>query len=319
MPLAVQPFDLSGYDMVISSNHAIAKGVLTGPKHVHVGNVHSPIRYAWDLQGQYLRNSGMERCLKSMYALLVLYKRGLWNVGFSNGVDLFLANSSYIARRIRKAYQRRAVVVPPPVAVEEFTLGEGCRDGFLVASRFVPYKRIELIVAAFHEMPQRQLTVVGGGDSAPLVKKAAAGASNITLHDPVHHAELIKLMHSAKAMVFSAEEDFGITMVEAQACGNPVIAYEEVGARYIFGASGRDTATGVLFAEQSVAAIVAAVQEFERREASFSAADCRASAMRFSQPVSRQRFMSEVNQAIVAAKRLAKPWVTILREEVAAG
>jgi glycosyltransferase involved in cell wall biosynthesis len=303
MPLAVQQFDLSTYDLVISSNHAVAKGVLTGPKQVHVSYVHSPIRYAWDMQSQYLRESGLERGLKSMYVRWLLGKIRLWDAITANGVDLFMANSSYIAARIKKAYRREAVVVPPPVAVEDFTLGQGVREGFLVASRFVPYKRIELIVEAFREMPQHRLTVVGTGVNAALVTKAAENAPNITLRQPVKHAELVKLIQSARAMVFAAEEDFGITMVEAQACGTPVIAFEEGGARDIFQASGSNTATGVVFPEQTVASIIAAVHAFTQAEAGFSAAACRLNAMRFSEALFRQRFANEVTLAMLSAKR----------------
>jgi glycosyltransferase involved in cell wall biosynthesis len=304
MPLAVEQFELTGYDLVISSNHAVAKGVLTGPKQVHLSYVHSPMRYAWDLQAQYLREGGLERGPKSLYVRWLLHKMRLWDASSANGVDQFLANSSYIARRIAKTYRREALVVPPPVAVEAFTPGQGPREGFLVVSRFVPYKRVELIVQAFRDLPQHQLTVIGAGTNAALVAKAAEGATNITLQPPVPHAELVALMRSARAMIFAAEEDFGITMVEAQACGTPVIAYGEGGARDIF-APGMPQ-TGILFDEQSVEAIIAAVRRFETLEPRLTAELCRANALRFSEAAFRERFMAAVADAMNNAGRGAR-------------
>ena len=250
MPLAVEQFDLGGYDLVISSNHAVAKGVLTGPRQVHVSYVHSPMRYAWDLQAQYLRESSIERGLKSMYVRWLLHKIRLWDARAAHGVDVFVANSSYVARRIQKTYRRDAIVVAPPVAVQDFVPASGPREGFLVASRFVPYKRVELIVEAFSRMPQHRLTVLGAGANQNQVVNAANNAPNITLRPPAKHDELIRLMQSARAMVFAAEEDFGITTVEAQACGTPVIAFGEGGARDII-LENADTPTGILFDAQT--------------------------------------------------------------------
>jgi glycosyltransferase involved in cell wall biosynthesis len=303
MPLAIEQFDLTGYDLVISSNHAVAKGVLTGPKQVHVSYVHSPMRYAWDLQAQYLRESGLERGPKSLYVRWLLHKLRLWDANSANGVDQFIANSSYIARRIRKTYRREALVVPPPVAVEDFTPGQGRREGFLVVSRFVPYKRVELIAQAFREMPEHQLTIVGAGTNAPLVAKAVEGAPNITLRPPVPHAELVSLMRSTRAMIFAAEEDFGITMVEAQACGTPVIAFGEGGARDIFSASTATSPTGILFDEQSVPSIIGALYRFVAQEPHLTAPLCRANALRFSEDAFRERFMA----AVMAAAEASRP------------
>jgi glycosyltransferase involved in cell wall biosynthesis len=300
MPLAVEQFDLAGYDLVISSNHAVAKGVLTGPKQVHVSYVHSPMRYAWDLQAQYLRESGIERGLKSYYVRWLLHKMRLWDASSANGVDVFVANSSYIARRIEKTYRREAIVVPPPVAVQDFVPGTSARAGFLAASRFVPYKRVELIAQAFRQMPEHQLTILGAGTNAPLVEKAVAGAANITLRPPVARAELIGLMQSARAVIFAAEEDFGITTVEAQACGTPVIAYGEGGARDIISA---DAGMGILFGAQTEAGIIAGVREFCAREAAFSPALCRANAMRFSEELFRERMMEVVEKALVKRRQ----------------
>jgi glycosyltransferase involved in cell wall biosynthesis len=300
MPIAVEQFDLAAYDLIISSNHAVAKGVLTGPKQLHISYVHSPMRYAWDLQAQYLRESGIERGPKSLYVRWLLHRMRLWDASSANGVDVFVANSSYIAKRIEKAYRRPAVVVAPPVAVHEFTPGTGPREGFLVASRFVPYKRVELVVQAFAKMPAHRLTVVGAGTNAALVQAAAQGAPNITIRPPVKYPELVSLMQSARAVVFAAEEDFGITTVEAQACGTPVIAFGEGGARDIIT---NEPPTGVLFSAQTETSLIAAVQSFTTMESQFSAAACRANALRFSEEIFREKILAVIDEAVATHLR----------------
>jgi glycosyltransferase involved in cell wall biosynthesis len=302
MPLAVEQFDLAGYNLVLSSNHAVAKGVITGPDQVHVSYVHSPMRYAWDLQAQYLRESGLERGVKSLYVRWLLHRLRRWDVISANSVDVLVANSHYVARRIRKTYRREAVVVAPPVAVQNFVLGQEPRNGFLVASRFTPYKRIELIVEAFRRVPQHQLTVLGSGTNQPLVEKAAQNTANITLRPPAPQDELVKLMQGARAMLFAAEEDFGITTVEAQACGTPVIAFNKGGTQDIILADAQPQ-TGVLFNAQTPEAIVDALGRFEAVEAQLSPAACRENALRFSEERFRQEMRQVVNEAIARHRR----------------
>jgi glycosyltransferase involved in cell wall biosynthesis len=250
------------------------------------------------LQAQYLCESGVEKGAKSLYVRWLLHKMRVWDASSANGVDVFIANSSYIAKRIQKAYRREAVVVAPPVAVQDFIPGNGARDGFLVASRFVPYKRIEMIVGAFRRMPQYGLTVVGAGANAHLVAKAAENAPNIQLRPPAKHAELISLMQSARAAVFAAEEDFGITMVEAQACGTPVIAFGEGGARDIILPETTTPPTGILFETQNEDALIDAVNRFELLESQFSASACRDNALRFSEAIFREKVMSVIDRAV---------------------
>ena len=163
MPLAIEQFDLAGFDLVISSSHAVAKGVLTGPDQVHICYCHTPIRYAWDLQAQYLREAGLVSGVRSLIARALLHYVRLWDVRTASGVDYFIANSAYIARRIRKVYRRDAVVIHPPVDTDRFLLRRDKDAFYLTASRLVPYKRVELIVQAFAGMPGRRLLVVGDG------------------------------------------------------------------------------------------------------------------------------------------------------------
>jgi len=299
MPLAVEQFDLSGYDLVISNNHAVAKGVLTGPDTVHVSYVHSPMRYAWDMQHQYLRGAGLDRGLGGIYARLLLARLRLWDSRTANGVDQFIANSSYIARRIHKTYRREAVVIPPPVDVDRFTPGPGAGRGdtYLVAARQVPYKRVDLVAAAFAAMSGRRLLVVGDGPAHAQVRAAAGGAPNITFRPAVPRDELIGLMRAARAFVFAGEEDFGIVLAEALACGTPVIAFGRGGACDIV-----SDATGVFFDEPTPAALVAAVGRFEADPARFTAETCRAAALRFAPAVFRDRLRLTVDTALAAAR-----------------
>jgi glycosyltransferase involved in cell wall biosynthesis len=298
MPFAVEQFDLAPYELIISSSHAVAKGVITGPDQVHISYVHSPMRYAWDLQHQYLRQANLQRGLKSLYARWLLSRLRLWDVRTAPGVDVFVANSHYIARRIRKAYQRDSAVIHPPVDIGRFAFSDDKSDYYFVVSRMVPYKRIDLIAAAFARMPHRRLIIVGDGPELKRVAQAAGNAPNISLRRPVGHADLVRLMQSARALVIAAEEDFGITMVEAQACGTPVIAFGRGGAQDIVTTGGRAATTGVLFDEQSAEAIVDAVARFERSEATISPAACRANAARFDVETFRARLRALVTTAL---------------------
>ena len=292
MPLAVEQLDLRGYDLIISSNHAVAKGVLTGPDQVHVSYVHSPMRYAWDLQQQYLTQAGVHG-LKGVYARWLFARLRLWDVSSAHHVDHFVANSSYIARRIMKAYRREATVIHPPVDIDRFSLGAGKGDFFLLACRFVPYKRADLIVEAFTRMPDRRLVVVGDGPEKERVRKAARGAANIEFKGVVAQPELVGLMQRARAFVFAAEEDFGITLVEAQACGTPVITYGRGGAMdIVITEAGRST--GVLFHHQTAEAICEAVARFETLEQTITGEACRTNAIRFSAG----RFRAEITDFV---------------------
>ncbi|HBG05166.1 MAG: glycosyl transferase family 1 [Geobacteraceae bacterium GWC2_58_44] len=294
MPLAVEQFDLSGYDLVLSSSHAVAKGVLTGPNQLHISYVHSPIRYAWDLQHQYLRETGLDKGMKGWLAKCLLHVIRNWDVRTANGVDCFVANSRFIARRIEKVYRREASVIYPPVDVASFALREEKEDFYLTASRMVPYKRIGLIVEAFSELPDRRLVVIGDGPDYESIRKRAG--SNITFLGYQPAGVLVEHMQRARAFVFAAEEDFGITPVEAQACGTPVIAYGRGGALETVRGSGSADATGVFFFEQSVPAIVDAVRRFEALSSTIAPAACRENACRFSVQQFQEQFKALVER-----------------------
>lgn len=292
MPLAIEQLDMSGHDVVLSSSHAVAKVILTGPDQLHISYVHSPIRYAWDLQHQYLRESGLSEGLKGFIAKYLLHKIRIWDYRTANGVDHFIANSKFISRRIHKVYGRSSDVIYPPVDVNNFTLNENKDNYYFTASRLVPYKRIDLIVDAFNEMPEKKLVVVGDGSEMDKIKSKAKGNIEILGYQPNNIMQ--KHMQNAKAFVFAAEEDFGITPVEAQACGTPVIAFGKGGVLETIIPEGNQSPTGVFFDTQEPGSIIESVNKFESMQDLFEPIECRRNAEKFSE----ERFRTEINTYI---------------------
>ena len=286
-PLAIEQFDLSGYDVVLSSSHAVAKGVLTHSNQLHIAYVHTPIRYAWDLYHQYLRESGLDRGLKGMLAKYFLHKIRLWDASTANRVDHYVANSRYIARRIKKTYGKPSDVIYPPVDVDKFTLREAKEEFYLTASRMVPYKKIDLIVEAFSQTDKKLLVIGDGPDMAKIKSKAG---KNVELLGFTDDETMADLMGRAKAFVFAAEEDFGITPVEAQACGTPVICFGRGGARETV----LDGESGLYFMEQNTKELLAAVAKFEQNYDKFEPVKIRENSLKFS----RARFEAEIKSYV---------------------
>lgn len=294
MPLLVEQFDLSEYDLVVSSSYAVAKGVITRPDALHVSYCHSPMRYAWDLQHQYLRESGLDRGLRGWAARYMLHRMRLWDRRSSDGVDVFVANSRHVARRIRKCYRRDAVVVHPPVDIVGFTPGPAAarEDRYVTVSRLVPYKRVDLLVESFASTPQRRLVIIGDGPD--LRRLRATAPPNVELLGRQPHAVVAGHLQRARAFVFAAEEDFGIVMLEAQACGTPVVAYGRGGALEAVCGGDGDSPTGLFFPEQTVGAIHDALWRFEADPERFTVEACRANAERFGAV----RFRAEMTRVI---------------------
>ncbi len=302
MPLAVEQLDLSAYDIILSSSHAVAKGVITGPNQVHISYIHSPMRYAWDLQTQYLEESHLKFGIRSWVTRYLLHRLRLWDVASSARVDYFLSNSHYIARRIKKVYRRDATVIYPPVNLMPGSCrsivgghGEDRSSFYITASRLVPYKKIPLIVEAFKAMPDKRLIVIGDGPDKQRVK--AINAPNVEILGYQSSEILQNYLSRARAFVFAAIEDFGITLVESLSCGTPVIAFYEGGAGEIvkdIDEYGKN-ATGILYKEQSLSGLVEAVQRFEA--CSFSSEVCIESAKKFSIDMFRQQLREFVDHA----------------------
>lgn len=295
MPLAVEQFDLSGFDLVISSSHAVAKGVLTGPDQLHVCMCYSPVRYAWDLQHQYLRESNLDTGVKGAAARTLLHYMRLWDVRTAPGVDLFLTISNFVADRVNRVYRRSSLVLYPPVDTAAFTPGGERGEFYMTASRLVPYKRVDLIVDAFARMPDKRLVVIGDGPEMDKVRSLAA--PNIEILGYQSLDVMRDWMRRARAFIFAAEEDFGIVPIEAQACGTPVIAFGRGGALETI----VDGRTGLFFEEQTPRSLMNAVFDFEAAGASaFTPDACRENAWRFSEERFDQEF-AQTMQAVVEA------------------
>lgn len=289
MPIAVEQLDLSKYDLVISSSHAVAKGVITGPDQIHISYIHSPIRYAWDLQHQYLKESGLSKGIKGLITRTILHYMRLWDYRTASGVDHYLVNSGFIGRRVQKVYGRNSTIIYPPVDISAFTQEDNKENFYVTASRMVPYKKMDLIVEAFTNMPNRKLIVIGDGPDFDKIK--AKAGSNVKLLGYRPFDDLRYHMQKAKAFVFAAEEDFGITPVEAQACGTPIIAYGKGGALETVNSLDSSTSpTGIFFEEQTTESIIRAVEKFEENYYRFDSSIIRENSLRFSP----ERFNKEI-------------------------
>lgn len=291
-PIAIEQFDLKDYDLIISSSASISKGVLTNSNQLHISYIHSPMRYAWDLYHQYLEESNLKG-LKAWYAKKVLSKIRVWDVVNTNRVDYIIANSNYIAKRIKKIYRREAIVIYPPVDIDSFSLEVNKEDYYVTASRLVPYKKVSLIVEAFSRMRDKKLIVIGDGPEMKNIRNIAS--KNISLLGHISFSDMVTHLQKAKAFIFAAEEDFGIVPVEAQACGTPVLAYGKGGALETI----KEGISGSFFYEQSVESIIDGVSEIDKIE--FCPEQVRQNAEKFSQ----KRFNKEFKDTV---ELLYKNW-----------
>jgi glycosyltransferase involved in cell wall biosynthesis len=255
-PIAIEQFDLNKFDLIISSSASVAKGVITNCNQLHISYVHSPMRYAWDLYHQYLKESELKG-VRAWYAKKVLSKMRIWDVINTNRVDYIIANSNYIAKRIKKIYGRESKVIYPPVDINNFSLELDKNDYYVTASRLVSYKKVGLIVQAFSKLKDKKLIVIGDG---PQMKKIKVNATkNVTLLGHISFSKMVSYLQKAKAFIFAAEEDFGIIPVEAQACGTPVLAYGKGGALETVS----DGVSGCFFYEQSTEAIIKGIEKMD--------------------------------------------------------
>jgi glycosyltransferase involved in cell wall biosynthesis len=257
------------------------------------------MRYAWDLQSDYLRGrDGLG--LRGLAIRLLLHYLRLWDSRTANGVDVFVANSSFVAKRIRKVYGRDVTVIYPPIDVESFAV-EANKEGFyLCASRLMPYKRVDLVIEAFRSTPDRQLVVIGDGPERRKLMQRAP--KNVSFLGYQTDESLKDYMKRARALVFAAVEDFGILPVEAQACGTPVIAYGKGGCLETVVPLGDERPTGIFFKEQSAESIMNAVLAFEQNSGAFTAQSCRQNAERFSQHSFRTKFQQFVEHELTSFK-----------------
>lgn len=301
-PTAIRTFNLKNYDLIISSSHCVAKGVRTHPGQIHICYCHTPVRYAWDMQDEYLANAGKNKGLMGAFIRAVLKYLREWDKRTSSGVTHFIGNSHFIAARIKACYGRNAAVINPPVATQEFSLNTKKDDFYLTASRLVPYKNIPVIAEAFARMPKRRLVVIGAGPELERLRAIAANAPNVEVMGYQPFSVLKEKMQKARAFVFAAKEDFGITPVEAQACGTPVIAYGEGGVKDSILPPPAKNPTGLFFATQTPSAVIKAVEEFERNVANFTPQNCRTQAEKFSEESFRKQMKTFVDKHTKSAK-----------------
>jgi glycosyltransferase involved in cell wall biosynthesis len=293
MPAAIERFDLSTYDVILSSSHAVAKGVITNAQQLHISYIHTPIRYAWDMYHEYLRQSGLTRGPKAAFVKAVLHYIRMWDRVTADRPDVYVANSNYVADRIRKTYGRDARVIYPPVNVHRWETHRKKENFFLAAGRLVPYKRFDLLVDAFAQLPEQRLIIIGDGPEYKKLK--AAATKNVEMLGYLDDESLFDYMKRASAFVFGAVEDFGIMPVEAQACGTPVIGMNlgGVAETVIHGE------TGLLFDEQTPECVAETVHTFCELPAGFlDPCRIRANAERFSVDRFRRKFAELVNSAM---------------------
>lgn len=290
MPMAVEFFDLSDYDLVISDASAFAKGVITGPEVPHICYCHTPTRYLWDYTHRYIAELRYNKFLKKIVSLFLNYLR-LWDRQSADRVDYFIANSKLVQKRIKKYYSRDSQVIYPPVDIDSFQVVNQPSDYFLIGGRVVAYKRFDLVVEAFKELGW-PVKIFGDGVDLGRLKKMAAGASNIEFLGRVDEVKKVELYQNCRAFLNPQEEDFGITVVEAMACGRPVIAYAKGGALETV----IDGQTGVFFQQQTAKSLIAALQRFD--QLTFSPTTIRQQAEQFSRLNFEQRFKDFVNQSL---------------------
>lgn len=294
--LAVESHDLSAADMIVSSSHAFSKGVLTRGDQLHVSYVYSPMRYAWDLHHQYLRDYRLDRGVKSVLARYLFHRLRMWDRQTANNVDLFMAISRHVQQRIWRTYRRPSRVIYPPVRTGQFTVQEAKEDHYVTVSRLVSYKRIDIMLEAFRSMPSRKLIVIGDGPEMPALK--AKCPPNVTLMGWQPDEVVGQQLRAARAFIFAAHEDFGISPVEAQACGTPVIAYGAGGSLETVRDLQRSTRpTGLLFAQQTAASLAQAVEFFDGAGPVFDPHVCREWAEQFSEARFKREFRTCVDEA----------------------
>lgn len=291
LPFAIEQLDLRDYKVILSSSHAVAKGILTTPDQLHICYCHSPMRYAWDLTFDYLNATKLGSGVAGIATRYILHRLREWDVVSANRVDHFIANSQHTARRIWRCYRREAKVIYPPVNVENFIFSAQKEDFYLIVSRLVSYKQVSVIVKAFNKL-QKPLVIIGTGPDMAKIRKIAQSHIQILGWQP--NDVLKKYMTAAKAFVYAACEDFGIALVEAQACGTPVIAYGAGGALETvrdIRDSPTNTATGILFDAQTETALIEAVEIFEQSQKKFDPEYMRSHAAQFSPQVFASQYL----------------------------
>jgi glycosyltransferase involved in cell wall biosynthesis len=288
MPYFIEQFDLSKYDVVISSSHFVAKGVITHPHQLHVSYIHSPIRYAWDSYYEYNKIGALGSGLRKFIMKLWLHKLRIWDCISALRVDYLVANSHFISQRIQKTWRRDSEVIYPPVELEGTIFCEKKEEYYVTMSRLVEYKRTDIIVQAFNKMPNKKLIIIGEGRCKKALEKQAS--SNIEFRGYLSKKEAMQIISKAKGFVFMPKEDFGITPIEAQACGTPVIAYGMGGALETV----KEGESGVFVMSQDCDELKKSIENFESME--FNPFTCKEIASQFSPEKFKEKFLAFIEK-----------------------
>ncbi len=291
MPMAVEQFDLSEYDLIISSSHAVAHGVLTNSEQLHISYINNTMVYAWDLYHHYLKAGGLNKGISGLLARMIMHYIRNWDATSALRVDEYISNSHYMAGRIEKLYGRPSNVIYPPVEVDKFDIATEKDDYYVTVARLVPFKRIDLIVAAFNQMPNKKLVILGDGPDMKALQESAN--ENIKFLGFQNHDVVAMFVKKARAFLFSSVEPFGIAVVESLAAGTPVVAYGRGAAPEIV----RDGDNGILFEEQTSGSIVEAIERMETTTLTCDAQQMRADSNRFSTEQFKSQFQQFVHQA----------------------
>ena len=289
-PKAIQTLDVAAFDCILSSSHAVAKGIKVREDQLHICYCHTPMRYIWDLQEEYLSSFSlpMKKMLRHLFC-----KMRSWDVKTSQNVDLFIANSKYVAKRIERAYQRKAMILYPPVSTQDFFLSSKKEEYYVTHARLVPYKRIDLLVEAFSYMPDKKLVIIGTGPEEKKLK--AIATANVEFLGFVDKKRLAIILSLAKAYLFAAEEDFGMGIVEAQSSGLPVIALKKGGALETI----LEGKTGLFFEEPTLQLLMQAIKVFEQKQQTFDPHFIKSHAEQFNQ----ERFWQQCEHLMKETKK----------------
>jgi len=274
MPYLVEQFDLSQYDLIISDSHFVAKGVITAPKQLHIAYIYSPVRYGWDMYFDYDKAGAFGKGLKNLFMKRWLHKLRIWDFVSAQRADFLISSSKFIQKRVKKYWGRDSTLVYPAIEIDDTIYCEKKQEYFVTLSRLIEYKKIDIMIEAFNELPQKKLIIIGEGRMKEKLQKISK--SNITFTGYLPKNEAMEIVSKAKAFIFMAKEDFGIVPIEAQACGTPVIAYADGGAEETI----LKDKTGVFIEKQDKESLKEAILNFKIEN--FSPSVCREFAKNFS-------------------------------------
>lgn len=291
-PVILFFYNFSKYDLIVSSSHSYVKNIRKSNNQIHICNCYTPVRYCYDQKSEYINDYAKNIFIKIFLYLSLFFIR-LWDQFMSKNVDYFISISNHISNRIMLVYSRQSYLIYPSIDLKKYFIGKNIKkkDYYVAASRFVPYKRLDLVIEAFNKMPDRKLIIIGSGEKFIDYKKLAN--KNIIFKGRVSENVKIKIFSEAKALIYPAYEDFGIVPVESQSCGTPVIGFDKGGLKDTVITSGSGK-TGILFKYQTANAIIKSINFFESNISNYSSVNCFNNAKRFDHTIFRKNFKAIV-------------------------